>query len=335
MRSVVATQSGRSAAKQPAGVTKHTQKDQHRPVRALRKHHEYFWYTSTDGVDCLATSSSTLSEVPRYVNDHTLDPSLFENHPYPTTFPPGGSWPPQTAQDVLHSIGYEFNDCVGDRCYTNDVCEEAYCDHTFENWRKVTQDWQDHFELQQTEDRGIGVYTKRSFKKDEVLGWYAGEIIPGDSSHPSNAYLMEVPIGKSQEDLEQEDSGSDSGYGSSSSESSEASSARPVEETVMIDGKKQGNWTRFINHSCLPHCHFRLRRVGMMRIMTVEAIRNIPAGVELTVSYGSSYYGPESRKICYCGAKRCVSRARKAKEEEPLRSRKKPRVKKCRRVAPP
>lgn len=338
MRSTTTThQSRRSAAKQPAGVTKQVQKPSRKTARALRSQSSYFWCTSTDGVDRLATCSSTNSEVPRHINDYTLDPSLFANHPYPATFPPGGSWPPQTAQDILHAVGYEFNSCVGDRCYTDDVCEEPYCDHTFKNWKQATQDWQKYFELRKTKDRGIGVYTKRAFKQDDVLGWYAGEIMPSESSRFDNAYLMEIPIGKSEEDMDQENAGSDSdsGYGSSCSESSKAPSIAPVEETVMIDGEKNGNWTRFINHSCAPHCDFRVRRVGMMRIMTVEAIRNIPAGVELTVSYGLSYYGPESNKICYCGTKKCVSRDRKAKTEDRPRPKEKRRVKKCKRVAPP
>ncbi|KAI8940986.1 hypothetical protein NX059_002235 [Plenodomus lindquistii] len=332
---VTTHKSSKSAAKRPTGVTKRAPKTSRKTKKVPKNCDEYFWYTSSDGVDRLATSSSTLSEVPRQVNDYPLDASIFADHPYPTTFPPGASWPPKTAQDVLHSLGDEFSACVGDRCYTDDVCEESYCDHTFDNWKAVTSDWQDHFELRMTEGRGIGVYTKRAFKRNDVLGFYAGTIIPSDYGHASNAYLMEVPVGKSQEDMECEDTGSDSGYGSSSSESSNVSSDEPIEETIMIDGEKQGNWTRFINHSCAPHCHFRVRRVGTMRIMTIEAIRNIPAGVEMTVSYGESYYGPQSSRICRCGTKNCVSRERNSKKEEGMWPKGKPRVKKCRRTGPP
>ncbi|KAF2854173.1 SET domain-containing protein [Plenodomus tracheiphilus IPT5] len=335
MHSIVSThQSRTSQAKQPSGVSKPARKDPRRPARVLRSFNEYFWYTSTDGVDRLATSSSTLSEVPRQINDHIFNASLFAHIPYPTSFPPGSTWPPQTAQDVLYSDGSRYNDCVGEHCYTDDTCKDAYCGHTFDNWKGVTQDWQDYFELRKTADRGIGVFTKRAFKKGDVLGWYAGEIIPSDSGCIGNAYLMELPIGNFKKDEDDTDSGYASSCTSSSTDSELTDTTPTTEKTVMIDGEKQGNWTRFINHSCAPYCNFRVRRVGTMRIMTVEATRIVPAGVELTVSYGNLYYRPDSYNNCSCRAKNCVSRG-KVVERKEMWPKEKKRVKKCRRLAPP
>ncbi|KAH6957662.1 hypothetical protein BKA56DRAFT_602304 [Ilyonectria sp. MPI-CAGE-AT-0026] len=90
---------------------------------------------------------------------------------------------------------------------------------------------------------------------------------------------------------------SDSGYASPSSSSTAADSA---ELTLMIDGRSNGNWTRFINHSCAPYSEFRMRRAGNTRIMAVEAVCDLPADVELTVSYRLDYYGPGTKKVCCC-----------------------------------
>jgi len=281
------------------------------------KYLKYFWFKSANGVYRLATSCKPFCKAPRCVNDYTFSAHRFANHPYPATFPNGGPWPPRTAQDVLHAIEPNNDDCVGNLCYTGDICRDKNCSHTFENWKRVTEDWQDHFELRETADRGIGVYTKQTFKQDSTLGWYAGEIIPGDTGHYENAYLMEVPIGIQQgyPDLE-------SDYASSSSSASSASSSLlsspsssgtgsyvPGEQTILIDGDRVGNWTRFINHCCEPYCEFQIRRVGRMRIIAVVATMDIPVGVEVTVSYGPLYWNSTLGKICRCGVSSCASKA--------------------------
>lgn len=328
MRSILSNNSCRHAAK-PSGVTKPVRHDPCRPDRCLRSLDEYFWYISTDGIDRLATQPGTLSEVPRQLNDYTFDPSMFAQDAYPSSFHENSVWPPKLPEHLLCAIGSEGEECVGDRCYTSDVCDTTCCSHTFENWQRATQDWQDHFELSKTEDRGIGVYTKQTFKRDDVLGWYAGEIVPSNTSRNDNDYLMEMPIGEMR-DIQPDDS--DSGYGSAASSSS---AAEPTEETIMIDGSRKGNWTRFINHSCEPYCEFRVRRVGNIRIMIVEAVKKIPKGVELSVNYGGDYYGPRTKKMCHCGSKRCVSRFRKKKEGLWVVDKQKQRVKKCARATLP
>jgi SET domain-containing protein len=79
-----------------------------------------------------------------------------------------------------------------------------------------------------------------------------------------------------------------------------------------------------------------MRRVGNMRIMVVEAIRDIPAGVELSVSYGLDYYGPNTKKRCYCRSRKCVSAPRKAMVVDDIYAAlKKRKVKKCSRLTPP
>ncbi|KAF1851182.1 SET domain-containing protein [Cucurbitaria berberidis CBS 394.84] len=308
--------------------------------RAGWRKYEYFWYTSSDGVHRLATSSGSLNEIPQQINDYVFNTSNFVDADYPSTFPKDRVWPPKNLQDLLCAIGTEGKDCVGGRCFTRAICNDPCCRHTFEAWKHATQDWQDHFELRKTDDRGIGVYTKRAFKKKDVLGWYAGELVVSAGDDYNNDYLMEVPIGGDPIPESLNDSDSDNDYNQTEllppSPSSPSSSTTSVSagESVMIDASRKGNWTRFINHSCKAHCDYRVCRVGNIRMIVVEAVKDIPPGVELTVNYGLDYYGPNTTKICHCGARKCVSRSRTNKRKE-LSNTEKTRVKKCRRLTPP
>ncbi|KAF2789609.1 SET domain-containing protein [Melanomma pulvis-pyrius CBS 109.77] len=267
----------------------------------------YFWYTSSDGVKHLATSTDTPGAVPTQFNDYAFTPSRFAQEPYPATFPPGGIWPPKTVTDLLVPLGPECTECVGDICYTDTVCEDPICDHTFENWKAATQEWQEYFELRMTEGRGVGVYTKRAFDVGDVLGWYAGELKTTEECKDGD-YFMEMEIGPM------------------------PWASQTAEETVFIDASIKGNWTRFINHSCEAYATFCVRRVGNVRIMVVEAVKDIPANTELTIDYGPEYYGMSTSRICQCGAQSCVG-VKKLKLQEERRA--KMRMKTCRKDCPP
>jgi hypothetical protein len=293
MRSILATQRSHKPAPRPIGIVKNADPKKH--VKHLRSLDKYFWYTASDGVSRLATSSSSLNEVPKQVNDYIFDTSLF---------PPDT---PRTATVLLQAVGPEGSRCVGNTCYTSTACRNLHCTHSLSAFKSSTLDWQDHFELRKTDDRGIGAYTTRAFKKGDLLGWYAGEILPASHSKNSSDYLMEMPIG------------------------SELYISSPT--NVLIDAAHVGNWTRFINHSCDPYCDFRMRRVGDVRIMTVEALRGVPEGAEVTVDYGDEYYGVDTARRCYCGVEGCVSESRVEKEIWAKKDGRK--VKRCSRLTPP
>ena len=235
-------------------------------------------------------------------------------------------------EDVIRATGKKDPGCVGDRCYTNNICKDKSCDHTLEDWIKATADWEKHVELRLTDGRGIGVFTKHKFRRGDVLGWYSGELKPLKHCGYGD-YLMEMDIGTWPPDRESEsDADSESDCDEEEEEEEEEENVCPK---VFIDAQKKGNWTRFINHSCKPHAYFMMRRVGGVNIMTVEAGCDVAAGKELTVSYGSQYYGPDTDKVCCCGSSNCVGRKRqrqdKARREQGGRMAK---VKKCRRVKP-
>ena len=66
---------------------------------------------------------------------------------------------------------------------------------------------------------------------------------------------------------------------------------------------RQGNYTRFINHSCQPNCQFHtFTWLGVERIIVVS--KGVAAGGELTVDYSGKYWRHLDKK-CLCGETRC------------------------------
>lgn len=254
--------------------------------RTRSSRNQYFWHSASDGAINLINNSN--NTIPEKVNDYLFVPSQWTREPYPSTFPPGGVWPPQQIDDLICAVGTEYIDCVGNTCYTDKICEDIHCEHTFSAWKTATSDWEQYFELRKTEDRGIGVYTKRAYRKGAILGWYAGQLLTSASGigHFGD-YLMEIEIG-----------------------ALETSKPSKIGPTLYIDAEHKGNWTRFINHSCAADCVFRIMRVGGTRIMAIEAVKEIPRGKELSVDYGSEYYGLDTKKICACGVSKCVGKKR-------------------------
>jgi SET domain-containing protein len=68
-----------------------------------------------------------------------------------------------------------------------------------------------------------------------------------------------------------------------------------------LDGSVPWNQARFLNHSCEPNCE--AERVGEQ--IWIIAIRDIPAGEELTFNYGYSLVDYREHE-CRCGAAGCV-----------------------------
>ena len=76
-------------------------------------------------------------------------------------------------------------------------------------------------------------------------------------------------------------------------------------EVYNIDAVRKGNWTRFVNHSCVASCHFAQIVVGSELKVCIIAERDVEAFDELTVDYGMNYFGNEERPFCLCGEPTC------------------------------
>lgn len=72
-----------------------------------------------------------------------------------------------------------------------------------------------------------------------------------------------------------------------------------VENDTAIDGSRNGNKTRFVNHSCNPNTYIRIHK-GRIEIY---ALRDIAEGEELTCRYGETHHG--GRRPCTCNSTHC------------------------------
>ena len=57
-----------------------------------------------------------------------------------------------------------------------------------------------------------------------------------------------------------------------------------------VDAALKGNFARYINHSCDGSTRFHKINIGQRQIMTVEAMRAIKFGEEITIYYGEEYF---------------------------------------------
>ncbi|MFN0097206.1 MAG: SET domain-containing protein [Gemmatimonadaceae bacterium] len=79
-----------------------------------------------------------------------------------------------------------------------------------------------------------------------------------------------------------------------------------VSSRTVIDATRDGNESRFINHSCDPNCETEIKRGRIF----IFALREIAVGEELAYDYGYERSGDETEKEerqyrCLCGTKKC------------------------------
>lgn len=73
---------------------------------------------------------------------------------------------------------------------------------------------------------------------------------------------------------------------------------------VYIDARFKGSVSRYINHSCDPNCHLLKWRVKGENRIAITALKDIPAGEEL--SYDYQFHTQQAMEWrCHCKAKNC------------------------------
>ncbi len=87
-----------------------------------------------------------------------------------------------------------------------------------------------------------------------------------------------------------------------------------LNDTYVVDAAAAGNVSRWINHGCRPNCEAVIEEgpggdPRNDRIL-IRAIRDIPAGEELSYDYGITLESPLTARekalwACYCGAAKC------------------------------
>ena len=92
-----------------------------------------------------------------------------------------------------------------------------------------------------------------------------------------------------------------------------------VSTRTVVDASHEGSDARFINHSCDPNCETVIERSRIY----IDAIRDIPAGAELSYDYWYStddtYTDAELRRLypCRCGAPACRGTLASRENPEP------------------
>ncbi|KAJ3857192.1 hypothetical protein EV368DRAFT_30912, partial [Lentinula lateritia] len=155
--------------------------------------------------------------------------------------------------------------------------------------------------------RGWGVRcAEQNVKRGTVLGCYTGELI-----HRQTANELEGEYGTYVFDLDGRDPAEDD------------EESDPNLQMYSIDARKCGNWTRFLNHSCLPNLAVYTAVLDTIPEQNIPrlvffALEDILKGTEMTVDYHAGNPLPKKGKArkweemrpqgtseCFCGAKRC------------------------------
>lgn len=79
-----------------------------------------------------------------------------------------------------------------------------------------------------------------------------------------------------------------------------------LDDTMVIDGGRNGNTARWINHSCEPNCEANEENGRLF----IDTLRPIAAGEEITIDYNLYIEERHTAKLkreyaCGCGMSRC------------------------------
>lgn len=96
-----------------------------------------------------------------------------------------------------------------------------------------------------------------------------------------------------------------------------------LNEKWIINGNKNGNIARWINHSCAPNAiafvhEHKSGKLKKDRVI-IEALRDIEPGEEITYDYGFEFDVPYTKELktiwaCRCGAPNCTGTMLKPKK---------------------
>ncbi|KAG8453397.1 hypothetical protein GDO86_000139 [Hymenochirus boettgeri] len=129
-----------------------------------------------------------------------------------------------------------------------------------------------------TEGKGWGLIAIRDIKKGEFVNEYVGELIDEEECMSRIRHAQENDITHFY--------------------------MLTIDKDRIIDAGPKGNYSRFMNHSCQPNCETQKWTVNGDTRVGLFAVRDIPAGEELTFNYNLDCLGNE-KTICRCGAPNC------------------------------
>uniref|UniRef100_A0A8C4QXA2 Uncharacterized protein n=1 Tax=Eptatretus burgeri TaxID=7764 RepID=A0A8C4QXA2_EPTBU len=148
-------------------------------------------------------------------------------------------------------------------------------------------------EVFRSEFKGWGLRTKADIKKGDFVNEYVGELVDDEECRKRMMYAHERHITNFY--------------------------MLTIDKDRIIDAGPKGNFSRFMNHSCHPNCETQKWTVNGDTRVGLFALKDIPAGTELTFNYNLDCLGNE-KTICKCGAPNCSGflgeRPKRARERE-------------------
>ncbi|GAX20693.1 histone-lysine N-methyltransferase SETD2 [Fistulifera solaris] len=78
-----------------------------------------------------------------------------------------------------------------------------------------------------------------------------------------------------------------------------------LDNDTYLDARHQGGAARFINHSCEPNCQMERWKVKGVLRAAVVALKDIPAGTELTFDYQWERQRGRASTVCHCQTPSC------------------------------
>ncbi|XP_066274110.1 histone-lysine N-methyltransferase ASH1L-like isoform X3 [Branchiostoma lanceolatum] len=170
-------------------------------------------------------------------------------------------------EDCLNRMS--FMECSPNTCPCADQCA---------NQRIQRHEWDQGLERINTKDRGYGVRSKTPIPQGNFILEYVGEVV---SEQEFRRRTVEIYHDHNHHYCLNLHSG------------------------AVIDGYKYGCEGRFVNHSCEPNCEMQKWSVNGVYRIGLFALRDIPAGEELTYDYNFHAFNMEKQQICKCGSAKC------------------------------
>ncbi|GJE87895.1 hypothetical protein PsYK624_039790 [Phanerochaete sordida] len=146
---------------------------------------------------------------------------------------------------------------------------------------------------------GWGVKALYDLPKGKVLGLYTGKLITraeaAEARDPNRSYIFDLDARETDQDVQED-------------------------MKYSVDAYKQGNWTRFVNHSCESNLEvvsvfWDIPASSNRPYLAFVAKEDIPKGTELTIDYDPKAARDKKGKRrqaggkeCNCGAKHCRRR---------------------------
>ncbi|KAM3910275.1 histone-lysine N-methyltransferase ASH1L isoform 2-T4 [Leptodactylus fuscus] len=171
------------------------------------------------------------------------------------------------AEDCLNRM--IFAECSPNTCPCGELCS---------NQRIQRHEWVQCLERFRAEGKGWGIRTKEPLKASQFIIEYLGEVV----SEQEFRNRM----------IEQYHNHSDH-Y------------CLSLDSSMVIDSYRMGNEARFINHSCDPNCEMQKWSVNGVYRIGLYALKDMPAGTELTYDYNFHSFNTEKQQLCKCGYEHC------------------------------